>query len=90
METTIKTEKDNLDLCQLEVDNLWHWYEVEKDKIIREEYEKDAAFAPDDIDNGIYYDNYLDHWRVDELHSKVCKMEDKIYEKYEDQTVNGK
>ena len=75
---------DNLDLCQLEVDELWHWYEVEKDKIIREEYEKDAAFAPEDIDNGIYYSNYLDHWRVAELHHKALKMEDDIYRKYEE------
>lgn len=83
----MKNQKDSKKLwkdysAQHEVDCLWKWYEIEKQKIMEEEYNIDIALSPDLADNSIYYENYIDHWRVEELRDKVCKLEDDIYEKY--------
>ena len=83
--------KAYLDLCcKREIDALWKWFYSERDIIIHEEWEKDMEYYHPDTD-GIYYDNYIDHWRIDDLHHKTCKMEDEIYgryQEYEDALLN--
>ena len=74
--------------AQHEIDCLWKWYETEKCKIMTEEYDKDIdEYYP--FHEHIYYENYADHWRIEELLNKVHVMEDKIYEKYETQGSKG-
>ena len=75
------------DLLQIqyekELKQLWRWFEDEKHRIMNEECDKDIdEYYP--WHDGIYYDNYHDHWRVEELTNKVYYMEDEIIERYKE------
>ena len=69
--------------CKKEIDALWKWFYSEREKIIQEEFDKDWNYHYPDVDD-IYYDNYIDNPRIDDLHHKTCKMEDEIYGRYQE------
>ena len=66
-----------------ELKSLWNFYDSEKKRIAEEEYQKDYEYYYPDTD-GIYPEDYLDHWRIDDLHNEVFRMEDEIYGRYKE------
>ena len=87
LESSIQMGGDPKDLLQQEYEQelkkLWRWYEDERHRIMQEECDKDIdEYYP--FHDGIYYDNYADHWRVEELTQKVYHMEDDIIEEYKE------
>ena len=66
---------------QWEIHDLWNRHYEERDRIIREEMDKDQDEYPDSDE--IYEENYFDHWRVEELSIRTHKEENEIYTRYE-------
>ena len=87
-DSSVQMGGDPKDLLQYEYEQelkkLWRWFEDEKHRIMQEECDKDIdeyyPFSHDEV----YYDNYADHWRVEELTQKVYHMEDDLIEEYKD------
>lgn len=74
-------EEKVVDPCQIEINQLWDNFEKEKRRIMNEEFDKDIdEYYP--FHDGIYIDNYSDHWRVEELVEETYQKEDKIIEKH--------
>ena len=86
-DSSVQMGGDPKDLLQLEYEQelkkLWRWYEDEKHRIMQEECDKDIEeYYP--FHDEVYYDNYADHWRVEELTQKVYHMEDDLIEEYKE------
>ena len=77
-------KEKKIDICQIEIDRLWDNFEKEKRRIMDEEYDKEQKLYYNDEggDSGRYWEDYVDHWRIDELRDRTYKEEDQIYEKY--------
>lgn len=73
-----------IDACQNEIDRLWDDFEKEKRRIMTEEYDREQKLYYNDEggDSGRYWDDYADHWRVEELVERTYKAEDEIIEKH--------
>ena len=68
------------DGMQYELDVLWKAFEREKNLIIMEEMDKEYIRYPD-VDE-VYYEDYVDHWRVEHLREDTYAAEDEIYRRY--------
>ena len=69
-----------LDARQREIDLLWKSFERQKHIIIMEEMDRDADMYPDE--DGVYYEDYVNHWRVEKLVDETYAAEDEIYTRY--------